>query len=100
MVGIEGRYISIKRVQGKEEDGVTFQIDPSMDLALQVYSSLMHIFVSDDISNLFIYFFVIMFSLDGCFFIVVLVGWIFLLEFILLLAPLNSMCFTTLMLLR
>ncbi|KAF3975396.1 hypothetical protein CMV_001356 [Castanea mollissima] len=35
MVGIEGRYILIKRVRGKE-DNVTFQVDPSMDLALQV----------------------------------------------------------------
>ena len=35
LVGIEGRYISIKRVRGK--DGyVVFQIDSSMDLALQV----------------------------------------------------------------
>jgi gamma-tubulin complex component 2 len=35
LVGIEGRYISIKRVHGK--DGyVVFQIDSSMDLALQV----------------------------------------------------------------
>ncbi|KAK1684113.1 hypothetical protein QYE76_044961 [Lolium multiflorum] len=34
LVGIEGRYISIKRVRGK--DGyVVFQIDSSMDLALQ-----------------------------------------------------------------
>ncbi|CAI9090786.1 OLC1v1025635C1 [Oldenlandia corymbosa var. corymbosa] len=34
LVGIEGRYISIKRIQGKE-DTVTFQVDPSMDLTLQ-----------------------------------------------------------------
>ncbi|KAJ4908103.1 Gamma-tubulin complex component 2 [Raphanus sativus] len=34
LVGIEGRYISIKRFHGKEES-VTFQVDPSMDLALQ-----------------------------------------------------------------
>lgn len=34
LVGIEGRYISIKRVSGKE-DSITFQIDASMDLALQ-----------------------------------------------------------------
>ncbi|KAI0511838.1 hypothetical protein KFK09_012470 [Dendrobium nobile] len=34
LVGIEGRYISIKRVRGKE-GRVIFQIDPSMDLALQ-----------------------------------------------------------------
>lgn len=35
LVGIEGRYISIKKVCGK--DGyVIFQIDSSMDLALQV----------------------------------------------------------------
>lgn len=35
LVGIEGRYISIKRVRGKDGH-VVFQIDPSMDLALQV----------------------------------------------------------------
>lgn len=35
MVAIDGRYISIKRVRGKEDD-VIFQVDPSMDLALQV----------------------------------------------------------------
>lgn len=34
LVGIEGRYISINRVRGKEGRAV-FQIDPSMDLALQ-----------------------------------------------------------------
>ncbi|XP_073010454.1 gamma-tubulin complex component 2 [Typha latifolia] len=34
LVGIEGRYISVKRVRGKEGH-VVFQIDPSMDLALQ-----------------------------------------------------------------
>ncbi|KAB1203437.1 Gamma-tubulin complex component 2 [Morella rubra] len=34
MVAIDGRYISIKRVRGKEDD-VIFQVDPSMDLALQ-----------------------------------------------------------------
>ncbi|XP_020084686.1 gamma-tubulin complex component 2-like [Ananas comosus] len=34
LVGIEGRYISIKRVRGKDGH-VVFQIDPSMDLALQ-----------------------------------------------------------------
>ncbi|OEL21862.1 Gamma-tubulin complex component 2 [Dichanthelium oligosanthes] len=34
LVGIEGRYISIKRVRGKE-GYVVFQIDSSMDLALQ-----------------------------------------------------------------
>ncbi|XP_073098474.1 gamma-tubulin complex component 2 isoform X1 [Elaeis guineensis] len=34
LVGIEGRHISIKRVRGKEGH-VIFQIDPSMDLALQ-----------------------------------------------------------------
>ncbi|XP_048225999.1 gamma-tubulin complex component 2 isoform X1 [Ricinus communis] len=34
LVGIEGRYISIKRVHGKEDD-ITFQLDASMDLALQ-----------------------------------------------------------------
>ncbi|XP_054784068.1 gamma-tubulin complex component 2 isoform X2 [Prosopis cineraria] len=37
MVGIEGRYILIKTVHGKQQDddNVTFQVDPSMDLALQ-----------------------------------------------------------------
>uniref|UniRef100_M4CQB7 Gamma-tubulin complex component n=1 Tax=Brassica campestris TaxID=3711 RepID=M4CQB7_BRACM len=39
MVGIEGRYISIKRVHGKEES-IAFQVDPSMDLALQASSTL------------------------------------------------------------
>ncbi|KAF3454263.1 hypothetical protein FNV43_RR04710 [Rhamnella rubrinervis] len=34
LVGIEGRYISIKRVRGKE-DNFTFLLDTSMDLALQ-----------------------------------------------------------------
>lgn len=35
IVGIEGWYILIKRVQGKKDD-VTFLVDPSMDFALQV----------------------------------------------------------------
>lgn len=35
LVGIEGRYISIKRVRGKV-DSFSFQVDTSMDLALQV----------------------------------------------------------------
>ncbi|KAK3034140.1 hypothetical protein RJ639_033483 [Escallonia herrerae] len=34
LVGIEGRYISIKRVRGKE-DSIAFVVDASMDLALQ-----------------------------------------------------------------
>ncbi|KAF2286406.1 hypothetical protein GH714_016755 [Hevea brasiliensis] len=34
LVGIEGQYILIKRVHGKEDE-ITFQIDASMDLALQ-----------------------------------------------------------------
>lgn len=34
LVGIEGQYISIKWVHGKDDD-VNFQVDPSMDLALQ-----------------------------------------------------------------
>lgn len=38
LVGIEGRYISIKRFHGKEES-VAFQVDPSMDLALQASST-------------------------------------------------------------
>lgn len=35
MLGIEGRYISIKRVHGKENE-VSFQVEASMDLTLQV----------------------------------------------------------------
>ncbi|KAG5376690.1 hypothetical protein IGI04_041286 [Brassica rapa subsp. trilocularis] len=38
LVGIEGRYISIKRFHGKE-DSIAFQVDPSMDLALQARTS-------------------------------------------------------------
>ncbi|KAK7256170.1 hypothetical protein RIF29_29607 [Crotalaria pallida] len=34
MVGVEGRHILINIVRGKQDD-VTFQVDPSMDLALQ-----------------------------------------------------------------
>ncbi|XP_042059832.1 gamma-tubulin complex component 2-like isoform X1 [Salvia splendens] len=34
LVGIDGRYISIRRVEGKD-DTVSFQVDASMDLALQ-----------------------------------------------------------------
>ena len=41
LVGIEGRYISIKRFHGKE-DSLAFQVDPSMDLALQA-STTQHI---------------------------------------------------------
>ncbi|XP_057963027.1 gamma-tubulin complex component 2 [Malania oleifera] len=37
LVGIEGRYTSIKRVHGKEDD-LTFQVDASMDLALQEFA--------------------------------------------------------------
>ncbi|PHT90942.1 Gamma-tubulin complex component 2 [Capsicum annuum] len=37
LLGIEGRYISIKKVRGKE-DAITFQVDASMDLALQEFS--------------------------------------------------------------
>nr|CAB3487544.1 unnamed protein product [Digitaria exilis] len=39
LVGIEGRYISIKRVRGKE-GYVVFQVDSSMDLALQDYQAM------------------------------------------------------------
>lgn len=39
LIGIEGRYISIKSVHGME-DCITFQVDASMDLALQVLSLL------------------------------------------------------------
>ena len=35
MVGIEGRYTSIRRICGKDSE-FTFQVDASMDLALQV----------------------------------------------------------------
>ncbi|XP_050206801.1 gamma-tubulin complex component 2 isoform X2 [Mercurialis annua] len=35
LVGIEGRYISIKQVHGNDGDDITFQVDASMDLALQ-----------------------------------------------------------------
>uniref|UniRef100_A0A7C9EXI3 Gamma-tubulin complex component n=1 Tax=Opuntia streptacantha TaxID=393608 RepID=A0A7C9EXI3_OPUST len=34
LVGIEGRYTSIRRVHGKEDE-LSFLVDPSMDLALQ-----------------------------------------------------------------
>ncbi|KAJ0231484.1 hypothetical protein HA466_0299030 [Hirschfeldia incana] len=34
LVGVEGRYVSIKRFPGKE-DSTAFQVDPPMDLALQ-----------------------------------------------------------------
>lgn len=34
LVGIEGRYISIRRVHGKD-DTASFQVDASMDLTLQ-----------------------------------------------------------------
>ncbi|XP_077221231.1 gamma-tubulin complex component 2-like [Tasmannia lanceolata] len=37
LVGIEGRYISIRRVRGKEGH-ITFQVDSSMDLALQEFA--------------------------------------------------------------
>ncbi|KAH7511156.1 hypothetical protein FEM48_ZijujUnG0037300 [Ziziphus jujuba var. spinosa] len=39
LVGIEGRYISIKQVRGKE-DSFAFQVDTSMDLALQDYQAM------------------------------------------------------------
>lgn len=42
LVGIEGRYVSIRRVHGKD-DTASFQIDASMDLALQV-RTLLHCF--------------------------------------------------------
>uniref|UniRef100_A0A2P2L6I0 Gamma-tubulin complex component n=1 Tax=Rhizophora mucronata TaxID=61149 RepID=A0A2P2L6I0_RHIMU len=40
LVGIEGRYIFIKRVHGKEDD-ITFHVDASMDLALQEFARRM-----------------------------------------------------------
>lgn len=43
LVGIEGRYISIKRFHGKE-DSIAFQVDPSMDLALQASSTQLNKF--------------------------------------------------------
>ncbi|CAN1769618.1 Gamma-tubulin complex component 2 [Linum perenne] len=39
LVGLEGRYISIKRVRGKEDD-IVFQVDASMDWALQDYQAM------------------------------------------------------------
>ncbi|XP_028054407.1 gamma-tubulin complex component 2-like isoform X2 [Camellia sinensis] len=39
LVGIEGRYTSIKRVQGKDNN-FTFKVDASMDLALQDYQAM------------------------------------------------------------
>ena len=36
LVGTEGWYILVTRVQGKEDD-VTLQVDPSMNLAIQVW---------------------------------------------------------------
>jgi len=36
MVGVEGRYISIKTLRGKKDEIINFLVDPSMDLALQV----------------------------------------------------------------
>jgi hypothetical protein len=36
MVGIEGRYISIKTLRGKKDEIINFLVDPSMDSALQV----------------------------------------------------------------
>lgn len=44
LVGIVGRYISLKRVRGKESL-VTFQIDASVDLALQVRNKIVYKFV-------------------------------------------------------
>lgn len=41
LIGIEGRYISIKRARGKD-DSIIFQVDSSMDLALQVEISPFH----------------------------------------------------------
>lgn len=35
MVGVEGRYISIKTLRGKKDEIINFLVDPSMDLALQ-----------------------------------------------------------------
>ncbi|WJX91821.1 Gamma-tubulin complex component 2 [Trifolium repens] len=35
MVGIEGRYISIKTLRGKKDEIINFLVDPSMDSALQ-----------------------------------------------------------------
>lgn len=43
LVGIEGRYITLKRVRGKE-GLVTIQIDASMDLALQVKNKIVYKF--------------------------------------------------------
>ncbi|XP_050915701.1 gamma-tubulin complex component 2 [Lathyrus oleraceus] len=35
MVGVEGRYISIKTLRGKKDEIINFLVDPSMDLTLQ-----------------------------------------------------------------
>ena len=43
LIGIEGRYISIKKVRGKEDD-ITFQVDASMDLALPVRNTIVYKF--------------------------------------------------------
>lgn len=37
LVGIEGRYITIRRVHGND-NSMTFQVDPSMDLVLQEFA--------------------------------------------------------------
>ncbi|GAB4835355.1 Gamma-tubulin complex component 2 [Ancistrocladus abbreviatus] len=37
LIGIEGRYISIRRLHGKEDE-IAFQVDASMDLALQEFA--------------------------------------------------------------
>ncbi|CAN0859852.1 Gamma-tubulin complex component 2 [Linum grandiflorum] len=39
LVGLEGRYIFIKRVRGMEDE-IVFQVDASMDLALQDYQAM------------------------------------------------------------
>lgn len=51
LVGIDGRYISIRRVQGKD-DSVSFQVDASMDLALQA-RILIHFFFYSNGMNVF-----------------------------------------------
>lgn len=52
LVGIEGRYISIKRVRGKE-DSINFLVDASMDLALQVSNFFQSVQVNDKIDLFF-----------------------------------------------
>lgn len=55
LLGIEGRYISIKRVRSKD-DNFAFQVDASMDLALQVRMFLIWNLKSGGMSCYYLYF--------------------------------------------